>query len=888
MICVHVGQIELSYYRRSMASSMERTNEVMLPNNLRPSRYELTLAPDLKEFTFEGEETIDIEIIEPTSAITLNSAEIDVRSCRLSLPDGSSLNPVETSQDEDAETATFRFASELPTGAAKLALEFTGQLNDRLRGFYRARYTSRGGEVRHLATTQFESTDARRAFPCWDEPALKAKFKVSLVIPSDLTAVSNMPVVAENEEPAERKRVEFAETPAMSTYLLAFAVGELNAIEERAPGGTLIRVWATADKEEQGRFALEVSLKLLAYFNEYFGIPYPLAKLDHLAIPDFAAGAMENWGAITYRETAILVDPQNSSAATRQWVASVVAHEMAHMWFGDLVTMSWWNDLWLNESFASWMGDKAVDHLFPEWEVWTQFVSHDTNRALSLDGLQNSHPIEQAVKDPAEIGQLFDAISYSKGGSILRMLEHFLGADVFRKGLHQYLTRHQYGNARTQDLWDALGEASGQPVAAMMDTWVKQTGYPVVDVKTTRSHDSVDLSVSQKRFVYEHVVDAGKSDDTLWHVPLDATTAADAQPTSLLMDEHQATMSVALPPGESAEGWVKLNPGQTGFYRVNYSSEDWARFRPAIQGLLLPAADRLGVQNDAYALSKAGFLPVTQFLALVEAYADETDATVWADVAANLAGLDGLLADERYYAGFEAFARRIFRPVGRRVGWLARPGEGHLDALLRSTVLTALGHYGDDGALEEATRLFGGYIEEPSSVHPDIRKVVFDLAAKRGDRSTYDAMWDLQRRATLEEEKVRLLHATTEFEQPQFLDETLNRSLSPDEVRVHDTVRVVSAVASNRQGRDRAWEFVKANWTELSRRYGKGGFALMELVSITSRFTTEDKLEDVESFFQANPAPSAERSIRQSLERVRLNIAWLERNRNDLADWFGG
>ena len=866
---------------------MGKSNAVILPGSVKPSRYVLTLTPDFESFAFHGEETVELEILEPTSSVVMNSAEIEIHSARLTLPDGSVLSPIETDLSEEDETVTVRFAEDLPPGPARLDLDFTGQLNDKLRGFYRSHYTDQKGEQRHLATTQFEATDARRAFPCWDEPGLKARFRVTLLIPSELLAVSNMPVAEDSQESGGLRRVTFAETPVMSTYLLAFVVGDFKSIEERASSGTMIRVWATAGKEEQGRYALQVSAKLLDYFNEYFGIPYPLEKLDHLAIPDFAAGAMENWGAITYRENAILVDPDNSSAITRQIVASIVSHEMAHMWFGDLVTMDWWNGLWLNESFASWMGDKAVDHLFPEWHVWTQFVSSDTNQALSLDGLKSSHPIEQEVKNPAEIGQLFDAISYSKGGSVLRMLEHFLGGDVFRRGLNRYLTRHQYANARTRDLWDALGEASGQPVAAMMDTWVQQTGYPVVDVQTNREASGLEVSASQNRFVYEHLLEPEESDATVWHLPLTATTGASSSPASTLMQGRNGRMRLELGSEAADQPWVKVNPEQTGFYRVSYSDEDWSRLRTAVQRQELSATDRLGLQNDAYALSKAGYLPVGQFLALAGAYVDETDASVWEDLAASLGGLDGVLRDEPYYAGFQALALGIFQPVGGRVGWNARDGEGHLDALLRSTVLSALGDYGDEEALREANARFARYLEARDNVHPDVRTVVLNLAAKGGDRTQYDAVWELLKSSTLEEEKVRLLRSLTRFERPELLDETLERSLSED-VRVHETIRVVVGVASNRHGRDRAWEFVKANWDEFDRRYGEGGFALMNLVSMTSRFTTHDGLEDVERFFSDHPTPAADRTIRQSLELVRLNIAWLDRNRAELKASFGG
>ena len=439
---------------------MPSADAVVLPASVKPNKYRLTLQPDLNTFTFKGEQTVDIEIVEPTARIVLNAAELEISGVTLRR-NGSETSTHSVSLDADTETVTLDFGRTLSPGRAQLEMEFTGILNDRLVGFYRSEYQDAEGQTRHLATTQFEATDARRAFPCWDEPAQKAVFDVTLIFDDAYQAVSNTPIVEESSPAPGLRSVRFGETPIMSTYLLAFVVGDLVSVEADAADGTRVGIWTTRGKENQAGFALDTSVKLLGYFNEYFGIPYPLPKLDHIAIPDFAAGAMENWGAVTYRETALLVDPENSSAGTRQRVAEVVAHEMAHMWFGDLVTMEWWDDLWLNESFASWMGTKAVDWLFPDWEMWTQFVNMDTNRALSLDGLKNSHPIEQEVKNPAEVSQLFDAISYSKGGSVMRMLENFLGPEVFQGGLYRYLKGHEYGNARTQDLWERTGRRIG-------------------------------------------------------------------------------------------------------------------------------------------------------------------------------------------------------------------------------------------------------------------------------------------------------------------------------------------------------------------------------------------------------------------------------------------
>ena len=862
---------------------MPASEAVVLPETARPSKYRVKLQPDLTNFTFDGEQSVDIQILEPTSAIVLNSIDLEISGVTLHAS-GTTVTSRSVSIDKEAETATLDFGETIQPGDARLEMAFKGELNDKLMGFYRSEYTSQDGETRYLATTQFEPTDARRAFPCWDEPAKKATFEVTLVFSDEYQAVSNTPVVEEAVPGPGLKSVRFAETPVMSTYLLAFIVGNLTSIEERAAGGTTVGVWTTPGKENQAGFALDTSVKLLGYFNEYFGIPYPLAKLDHIAIPDFAAGAMENWGAVTYRETALLVDPENSSAGTRQRVAEVIAHEMAHMWFGDLVTMEWWDDLWLNESFASWMGNKAVDWLFPEWEMWTQFVNMDTNRALSLDGLKNSHPIEQAVKNPAEVSQLFDAISYSKGASVIRMLEKFLGEETFRKGLNRYLSGHMYDNARTEDLWSALETESGQPVTAIMDSWVKQMGYPVLQVESERSGGQTRLSVTQERFVYDRLLGDSEPDpnpdNEIWKVPISASQGGQESRVTV-MDGRQAQLDV---PGDGS-GWVKINPLQTGFYRVNYSNEDWQRLVPAIESLELHATDRLGIQNDAYALSRAGLLPVTQFLSLAKAYRNEDDASVWSDLASNLRDIEQLISEEPVHSAYQGFARDIFGPAARKIGWEPKSGEGHLDALLRSTVLSQAGSYHDTDVTAQATERFQRYLEDRDSLAPDLRGVVFALAAQSGGKEVYDQIWQLENETDLAEEKIRLLMSLTRFQQPELLNAALEDSLSA-KVRSQDTITLVGGVAANPKGRDLAWEFVKSNWGEFDRRYGGGGFGLMRLVSICSHFNSQEKADEVDSFFAEHPVPAAERTIRQALERVRLNIKWLEQNRQELTDWF--
>jgi puromycin-sensitive aminopeptidase len=864
---------------------MPKSQPQILPTSVKPLKYTLTLKPNLSNFTFEGQEFIDIEILTPTSIITLNCIEIEIKKCDLILTNDEIVCPDTTSFDEHQETVSFKFSTPLPVGKSQLLIEFTGELNDKLRGFYRSQYEDSDGNQRYLASTQFEPTDARRAFPCWDEPAVKAIFDITLVIPKDSVAISNMPIETKTETNYGLNAFHFAITPLMSTYLLVFVVGDLDFIEQQTNNGTLIRVWATRGKEHQGQYALDASMNLLDYMNNYFGIPYPLPKLDHIAIPDFAAGAMENWGAITYRETALLVDDKNSSAGTRQIVSAIIAHEMAHMWFGDLVTMTWWNDLWLNESFASWMGDKAVDHLHPEWAMWTQFLTADTNRALNLDGLKNSHPIEQIVNDPGEIGQLFDAISYSKGASIIRMLEDFLGPEIFQKGLHHYLTTHQYKNAQTKDLWESFEHISGQPVTTIMNTWTKQTGYPVLDAKIHSKENLIEVNLTQSKFIYENILGKTDTKEILWHIPITIRSASNANPVSILMDNQKITTNVEPAPYGSSDEWVKLNPLQTGFYRVKYSPTELSKLIYPIQNLVLPASDRLGIQNDTYALAKSNDIPISEFLNITKAYVNENDASVCADLASHLNNLDGLLWDEPYYATFKTFARNIFKPIGARTGWEPQLKEEHLQVLLRSTVLSQLGRYDDIQTIEEANKRFDQYVTNSTNINPDIRSLVFNLAAKHGGQSTYNTMWALQKQTNLQEEKERLLVALANFKQPDLLSDILEKSLS-NEVRTHDAITVLTSVSGNRHGRELAWEFLKSNWNEFKRRYGDGGFGLMRIVSISSGFSTSEKLHDVEQFFLSQPTPAAERTIQQSIERIKLNVAWINLNRSILQEWF--
>ena len=865
---------------------MPKGNTHRLPDTVRPERYKIELRPDLEHFTFTGDESITIRVRQPVKSIELHASQLEVTKATLQRP-GERPRPAEKIELlEDQQRLRLTFGFSVPIGEATLRLAFSGTLNDELAGFYRSRYTMSDGTQGYMAATQFEATDARRAIPCWDEPAAKAVFEVSLVVPEGMTSQSNTPIVDEKDLGNGTRLVRFGETPRMATYLLAFVVGPLQALEGRTKTGTKVGVWALPDRIGHGRWGLDESIRILEYLNDYYGVPYPLPKLDHISLQDFAAGAMENWGAITYRERILLLDPATSSAQTRQNITDVIAHETAHMWFGDLVTMAWWDDLWLNESFATWMGTKTAGALHPDWHMWTQFLSLETVHGLTLDGLRSSHPIEVPVKDPAEIREIFDDISYAKGASILRMLEQFLGESTFRRGIRNYLRTHSYGNTRTEDLWRALGAASRQPVGPIIGTWTRQMGFPLLDAKVTRKGGDARIALSQSRFLYGHILGSSK-DASRWKIPVRISRAGSKKITSFLMGKKAESHSLGRSRKAPDSDWIKVNAGQSGFYRVNYPAEEWERLRKAVVSGELGPEDRIGLQNDAYDLMRAGYLPATTLLDLTSAYRGEDDATGWRMIADSLHDFETLVSQEPYLGRFDGYVRDLVRPAGQRVGWEPKANEGHLDALKRSTVLYALGHHEDRRALDEAAKRFARYLKDPSSLHPNLRGVVYALVAQEADEATYETLWDLERKAALQEEQVRLLLALAQPRDKKLLQETLHRSLT-DAVRSQDAVIVITNAAAARPsvGLDLAWSFVKENWDELYRRYAESGFLIRRLVHISEGFTTPDKAKDVERFFRARKAPEVRRAVQQSIEKIRVNAAWRKRNGKDLARWF--
>ncbi|MBI2601108.1 M1 family metallopeptidase [Candidatus Daviesbacteria bacterium] len=851
--------------------------EIRLPIHISPERYKITLKPDLKEFSFSGEETIYLKLDKESIEVTLHVKDLKISDAWY-LHNGKDHLKAVVSYNANKETATFKFPENLPKGKGELKLKFSGILSDKLKGFYRSRYEV-NGEERFLATSQLEETHARSVFPCFDEPSQKAIFDVTLHIPSDKTAISNTieTVVAEHESGI--KVVEFAPTPKMSTYLLAFIVGEFESIEAKTKNGSLARVFTTPGKKHQAEFALETTVRCLEFYEEYFDIPYPLPVIDMIAIPDFASGAMENWGAVTYRESMLLVDPEHSSTATKQWVALVIAHELAHQWFGNLVTMKWWTHLWLNEGFASYIEFLAVAHLFPEWDTWTQFVSLEHGSALKLDSLKSTHPIEVEVHHPNEITEIFDAVSYSKGASIIRMVADYLGETTFRNGLRHYLKKHAYANAETEDLWLALEEVSKKPVRKIMKDWVIKPGYPKITVLEREDK----LTLSQSRFFASPISRKRSKDNTLWQVPVHIRRGSGAQERLLLKGK-----SIDIKKSKEGE-WIKVNAGESSFIRVDYPAKYIHLLKKPIEDKKLDVLDRLGLIRDAFDLAEAGQLPTHEVLNLLQSYTNEDDLTVWMPISQAIGKIEILIYKEPFYPVYREFAQYIFSDIAKKLGWEKRKNEKHTDTLLRSLALSKFGRFGDEETVKTAQGLFVSYFKGQISLDADLRGVVYSLVAETGGEKEYLQLRKLHSKTSLAEEKNRIARALGSFKDRKLLLDTLKFSLSKS-VRVQDALIVIGSVWRNPEGKYLAWEFVKNNWEKLLGFYG-GSYLLGRLVEDIEVFSSEQKVKEIEEFFQKNKAPGAQRTIAQGLETVKSNIDWLKRDKDGiekfLREWRG-
>src|SRR5213594_2272788 len=851
--------------------------EYRLPTTVVPARYDIRLEPDLDAATFTGEETISVTVTEPVTEVVLNAVELLIQSVAVEGADGVAVQG-SVALEAEAERARLLFPAPIPPGEWRLRLAFTGVLNDRLHGFYRSTYKDAAGLSHTIAATQFESTDARRGFPCWDEPAFKAVFGITLVVPEGLAAVSNAAVAAEAPAGPGKKAVSFADTIRMSTYLVAFVVGELEATDPVMVGRAPVRVWCVPGKLRLTAFGHTSAVTSLRFFEAYYGLPYPGDKLDLLAIPDFAAGAMENLGAITFRETALLVDELQATHAEQERVADVVAHENAHMWFGDLVTMSWWTGIWLNEAFATFMEMLAVDAWKPEWRRWTTFgVSRAA--AFAVDGLWSTRPIEFEVRAPRDADAMFDVLTYEKGASVLRMLEQYLGPDVFRAGVRSYLRDHAYANADTADLWAALGNAAHTPINAMMDGWILKPGFPLVSAR----RDGGDLVLTQQRFTYRPdpppFVTPSGSHDQRWQIPIQVRfgTPSGERVVRLVLDGAEARVSV--PAGSD---YALVNEGGHGFYRVRYVADLLDSLLRRLPDGLMPI-ERFNLVSDAWATVLAGLTPVTEHLDLTARFKAERDRNVWTSLLVALAALNRVItpADR---PGLEGFTRRLVAPAVADLGWDPRPGEDELRRELRGDLLRALGTLGNDSTVQaEAARRHTSYLADPAAVDPNVLPALIAILAHGGDADRYEEFTRRFRAATTPQEEQRYLYALAGFRRPELLAQTLERAVN-GEIRTQDAPFVVRTLLMSVYARELAWDFVKRHWDQMDRLYPKHG--LRRMCEGAIGLATPELERDVHAFFAARKIDFGGKTLEQYLEQLRVAVALREREGDALATYL--
>ncbi|HMI38316.1 MAG TPA: M1 family metallopeptidase [Nitrospiraceae bacterium] len=835
-----------------------------LPRHVIPIRYDLRLEPDLPSSSFSGQETITLTVHRQTSDIVLNAIELDITSAQVEGDSGPARQATIT-LDPALQRCHLTFTTPLSPGTWKLTMAFQGTLNDKLRGFYRSTYKDEHGATHSMAATQFEATDARRAFPCWDEPDFKAVFATTLVIDPTLTAVSNTTIASETLA-GGKQVVRFADTIKMSTYLVAFVVGRIEPTEPVMIGQTPLRLWAIPGKGHLARFGQDIAVASLSFFERYYGIPYPGDKLDLLAIPDFASGAMENLGAITYRETALLVDQKSATHGELERVADVVAHENAHMWFGDLVTMSWWNGLWLNEAFATFMEMLAVDAWKPEWKRWDSFgVSRAA--AFSVDGLHSTRPIEYPVQAPNDADAMFDVLTYEKGASVLRMLEQHIGPTVFRDGVRDYLHAHAYGNADTNDLWVSLGKIAKQPVPELMDGWIFQPGFPLV---TANVSPSFELTITQQRFSYLSETQSGPSQDQRWQIPLQMRVIAAGKTNTLRMLLTEKNTTVPLP-----HDWesVLINEGGHGFYRVCYAPDLLSRLLNA--GIdRLAATERFNVINDAWATTVAGLMPLTDYLDLTARFTAERDKNVWAVLLDSFSFLNRIITVGDRPA-LEAFVRGRIGPAVTDLGWVPQSGESELTKQLRGELIGAQGKLGNDPAIQQrAAELYRDYCNDATAVDPNIVPSLISILAHTGDATRYDEFNERFRTAATPQEERRYLFSLAAFQPTSLLERTLNRTIS-GEIRTQDAPFLVSAILGNVYGRELAWAFVKTNWEKMDQMFPKQGLRRMcgGIVSLA----TPELERDVRDFFTLRKIDLGGKTLDQYLEQLRIAVTVRER-----------
>ncbi len=842
-----------------------------------PSAYDLVVTPSLEklDFTVDMEITLDVRV--SVNTITMHSKEIVIGKASI---DGQ--NTSDITYDEKATTVTLTFANAITVGQKTLKMAYTGILNGDMSGFYKSSYSNADGEKMVMASTQFEALDARRAFPCWDEPDVKATFKVALIIEKHLQALSNMPETRSQLLPGNKRRVDFDVSPIMSTYLLAWAIGEFDMVQGKTVDNVAVRIFCPPGRAPQGQFALDAGIEALNFYNNFFGIEYPLPKLDMLCVTEFAAGAMENWGLVTYREVDLMIG-DDASSQQRQRVAIVVAHELAHQWFGNLVTMEWWNGLWLNEGFAAFMEHFCVDSLYPEYKIWDQYTTDAFGAAQRLDSLRSSHPVIVPIKHAEEVEQVFDAISYCKGSTCVRMVMHVIGIDAFRVGLQTYFAKYKFNNATTDQLWAEWSAASGVDIAGMMDTWTKTMGYPYLKVVSEKwENESLEIELEQNWFLADG--SATSDEGPLWSIPLQFATSSGVFPEKpVIMTTKRHSITVPFAGGSDASNWVKMNNSQNFFVRCAHSEEMSRRLKPALKSQALHAVDRAALVLDSYALAKAGLGAVENVVHTLVALENEDSSVVFGAISSVLGGL--LLLTEQMgaatHAAFKKLGKRLVMSALAKCGWDAKDSDGHTEKLFRSTCIALLDTFASDepAVFNEAKRRFDGHFANSALLPADYKTTVYKILLKSGGLEEYEAI--LKTYTDTDDNSIRkfAMGSLGATQDKDLKIRTLDWAVKSGEVKLQDFFYPIGSVVSDADGGDIAWKYYQENFQDINKMLAKANSSLMDacIMFTCSRFCTSEKADEISAFFEANPLPNSVRRISQLLENMRTTAQFLDR-----------
>lgn len=872
-ICHH--QKTLSNMCQSSTAVPDRQ---VLPTNVKPQHYNLVLEPLFDTFKFNGEVTIDLDVKKTSNFITLNTLELELLEYHVIDSSDSIVKPLEVTSNDDDQSTTFKFENDfIKDSKTKLYIKFIGELNDKMAGFYRSTYQE-NGETKYLATTQMEPTDCRRAFPSFDEPNLKAKFTIHLIGNKNLTFLSNMDVNHEVEINETTKRVVFNTTPYMSTYLVAFIVGDLKYIESEYKFRDIpVRVYTTPGYEEQGRYSVELAAKALEYYEKVFDIPYPLPKMDMVGIHDFSAGAMENWGLITYRMVDLLFDKSKSNVNTKLRVSEVVAHELAHQWFGNICTMDFWDSLWLNESFATYMSWKCCNHFEEDWKVWENFVGDSLQSALTLDGLRSSHPIEVPVKRADEINQIFDAISYEKGSSILRMLANWLGEDVFIQGVSHYLKKHSYGNAKTEALWESLSKVSGKDVESTMKIWTTKVGYPLVKVNEVNDNSIV---LDQHRYLTTGDVKP-EDDTTIYPIFLGLKTDNGLDESLVFNKREMEIKDIKL------NEFFKINGNSNGVYRVLYDDKRWAIL--GSQSSKLSVEDRIGLVADVGALSVSGFSKTSNLLSLVSGWKKEESFFVWDEIISRISSLKSawIFEDENVKDALKKLTGDLVIEKCHKIGWDFKSTDSFLDQRLKSLLFAACVSSEDPKVISFVKDSYKKFINgDKDSINPNLRATIFNYIANKGDEKEYNELFNIYNNPQSIDEKIAVLRSLGRFEDPIILNKVLSLLLDGT-IRSQDCYIPMQGMRTTKVGIETLFTWMKSNWDEIYKLLPPGLSMLGSVVQIcTSGFTSIKKIHEIEEFFKDRNTKGFDKGLAQSLETIKSKAGWIERDSKDVEKWL--